>query len=86
MGDRASIVGLESPHHFEGRREDADDAIVAAEEKAVRARAHTAYLVAFEEGPAFIVWGVDLADLEEIEGFPLFHVRALLAGCSGGVG
>jgi hypothetical protein len=66
------LVCLEGSHDLEGRRKDADDAIVAAEEEAFGAGADAADLVALEEGLALIVWGIDLADLEEIECFPLY--------------
>jgi hypothetical protein len=71
MCDGPRLVCLEGPHDLEGRGEDADDAIVAAEEEAFGAGTDAADLVAFEEGFALIVWGGDLADLEEIECFPL---------------
>ena len=72
MCDRAGIVCLKSPHDFKGRGEDPDNAIIAAEEEAVGSGADTADLVALEEGSALLVWGIDLADLEEIERFPLY--------------
>jgi hypothetical protein len=71
MGYRSRIVGLESSQDFERGREDSYDAIVASKEKILRSRAYTADFVVLEEGPALIVWWVDLADLEEIERFPL---------------
>jgi hypothetical protein len=70
--DRAGIVCLKCAHDFKGRGEDPDNAIVAAQKETVGSGAYAADLVAFKEGSTLIVWGVDLADLEEIERFPLY--------------
>lgn len=86
MCDRASIVCLKRPHDFKGRGKDPDDAIIAAQEETVGSRADAADLVAFEEGSALIVGGIDLADLEEIKRFPLYMYMTRLAGCSSGRG
>lgn len=68
---RPSFVRLERPQHLEGRRQDADKAIIASEEEAFGPRANTADLVVLEKGAALVVWWLDLADFEEIECFPL---------------
>ncbi len=71
MGYRSRIVRLEGSQDFERWRENSHNAIRASKEEILRSRAHAANLVVLEEGPAFIVLGVDLADLEEIKRFPL---------------
>jgi hypothetical protein len=71
MGYRTSIVCLENSQDLERRREDSHDPIVASKEEILRSRTHTANFIVLEEGSAFIVRRVDLADLEEIERFPL---------------
>lgn len=51
---------------------DAHMAVGAPEEEAIGARANAGYLVAIEEGACLVVVGeLDLADIEEVEGFPL---------------
>jgi hypothetical protein len=64
-------VCLESSQDFEGGGDDSNCAIVASKEEALGAGADTAYLISIEEGLALVVWRLDLADFEEIEGLPL---------------
>ncbi len=61
----------ESAQDLEGRRENSHDAIVAPKKEALGPRAHAADFAVLEERFALIVGRVDLADLEEIERFPL---------------
>lgn len=68
---RASVVRLESAQDLEGRRENSHDAIVAPKKEVLGPRAHAADFAVLEESLALIVGRVDLADLEEIERFPL---------------
>ena len=72
MCNSACVVRLERPHNLKCRREDAHCAIVTAKEYIFRSRAHTADLVALEEGFGLLVRRLDLVDFEEIERFPLF--------------
>lgn len=63
---------LESSQDFEGRRDDSNSAIVTSKEEALGPGADTTYFVSIEKGLALVVWRFDLADIEEIEGLPLF--------------
>jgi len=84
--DRPRLVCLEGTHDLEGWGKNADNAIEAAEKEAFRAGADAADLVALKERLALIVRGVDLADLEEIECFPLYGDAYLAAASKGGIG
>lgn len=68
---RASVVRLEGAQDFEGWRENSHNAVVAPKKEALGSRAHAADFAVLEERLALIVGRVDLADLEEIERFPL---------------
>jgi hypothetical protein len=65
-------VRVEGPQHLKCRREDPHNPIVTPKEETFRSRAYTAYFIVFEEGFTLIIGSFDLADVEEIEGFPLF--------------
>lgn len=70
--DANILVRLEAADDPPAGAYDAHMAIDAAEEEAVGAGEDAGYLVAFEEGARFVVIGeLDLADIEEVEGFPL---------------
>jgi hypothetical protein len=62
---------LETPDHFPAPADNAYVSIVATEEQALRARAHAGYLVILEDRSRLVVAELDLADIEEVECFPL---------------
>jgi hypothetical protein len=62
---------LESSQHLESRRDDPHHPIVTPKKETFRSRAYAAYFIVFEKCFTIIVGGFDLADVEEIEGFPL---------------
>lgn len=70
--DADALVRLEAADDPPAWAHDAHMAVGAAEEEAVGAGADAGYLVAVEEGARLVVVGeLDLADVEEVEGFPL---------------
>lgn len=70
--DADALVRLEAADDPPAGAHDADMAVRTAEEEAVGAGADAGDLVAVEEGARLVVVGeLDLADVEEVEGFPL---------------
>lgn len=70
--DADILVCLEAADDPPAGADDAHMAVRAAEEEAVGAGADAGDLVAVEEGARLVVVGeLDLADIEEVEGFPL---------------
>lgn len=70
--DADALVRLEAADDPPAGPHDAHMAVGAAEEEAVGAGADAGDLVAVEEGARLVVVGeLDLADVEEVEGFPL---------------
>lgn len=70
--DADALVRLEAADDPPAWAHDAHMAVGAAEEEAVGAGADAGDLVAVEEGARLVVVGeLDLADVEEVEGFPL---------------
>lgn len=70
--DADILVCLEAADDPPAGAHDAHMAVRAAEEEAVGAGADAGDLVAVEEGARLVVFGeLDLADIEEVEGFPL---------------
>jgi hypothetical protein len=62
---------LEGPQHLEGRVDNPHNAIRASKEEVFGSGANAADFVILKEGSAFVIWGFDLADFEEVERFPL---------------
>jgi hypothetical protein len=60
------------------RREDPNYTIVATKEQIVGSRADATDLIILQKRRAFIIWRLDLANFEEIEGFPLHTVSPSL--------
>ena len=71
MGDATRLVCVEASYDLPAGADNAHVAIIATEEQTVGAGAYAGYLVVLEEGPRLVVAGLDLADLEEVECFPL---------------
>lgn len=71
MGDAAGLVSLEAPQDLPARADDAYVTVIATEEQAIGAGADAGDLVVLEEGACLVVAELDLADLEEVECFPL---------------
>ena len=71
MGDAAGVVCMEASDDLPAGADDAHVSIIATEEQAIGAGADARYLAALEEGSRLVVAGFDLADLEEVECFPL---------------
>lgn len=70
--DADIVVSLEAADDAPAGADDAHVAVGAAEEEAIGAGADAGDLVAVEEGARLVVVGeLDLADIEEVEGFPL---------------
>ena len=70
--DADALVRLAAADDPPAGPHDAHMAVGAAEEEAVGAGADAGDLVAVEEGARLVVVGeLDLADVEEVEGFPL---------------
>lgn len=70
--DADILVCLEAADDPPAGAHDAHMAVRAAEKEAVGAGADAGDLVAVEEGARLVVFGeLDLADIEEVEGFPL---------------
>lgn len=77
MSYRPNIVCLECSQNLEIRGQDSHNAIIASYEEILGAGAYAAYFVVLEDGFTLIIWRFDLADLEEIERFPLHFVSAV---------
>ena len=88
--DADTLMSLEAADDAPARAHDAHMAVRTAKEEAVGAGADAGYLVAVEEGARLVVVGeLDLADVEEVKGFPLRRRRkvslliAHVVGCKG---
>lgn len=62
---------LERSQNLKSRGQDSHNAIITSDEEILGTGAYAAYFVVLEEGFTFVIWRFDLADLEEIERFPL---------------
>ena len=71
MGDAARLVCVEASYDLPAGTDDTHVSIIATEEQAVGAGTNTRYLIGFEEGARLVIAEFDLADLEEVECFPL---------------
>jgi hypothetical protein len=58
---------------LEVRRENSNYAIITTEKEVVGARTDATDLIIVQKGRAIIIWRPNLANLEEIEGFPLIQ-------------
>lgn len=80
VGDAARLVRVETSEDLPAGADDAHVSVIAAEEQAIGAGAYAGDLVVLEEGARLVVAGLDLADLEEVECFPLRNVRLATFG------
>ena len=71
MGDATRLVCMEASYDLPAGTDDAHVAVIATKKQTVGTGAYTGYLVILEEGARLVVAGLDLADLEEVECFPL---------------
>lgn len=74
MSYRPDIVCLECSQDLEIRGQNSHNAIIASYEEILGTGAYAAYFVVLEDGFTLIIRRFDLADLEEIERFPLHFV------------
>lgn len=69
------LVGLESAHDLPARADDAYISVNTSQEQAVGSATDARYFVPLEKGAGFVVVGkLDLADIEEVERFPLLDL------------
>lgn len=70
MGNPVGVVGAKVTDHLPGRVDNVDEAVIAAEEQAIGAGAHTADVRDIQR--SVIVFELDRVNLEEIKRFPLY--------------